>query len=333
MGSCEGNAMSTTLTVVIKIVAMFLVILIGWLARRRAYIDSATTSLLSIFTADVALPALVFTQMLGTVDRESLLRSWGVPLLAVGVLGLGELVGWLGWRLFCTRQQAPTFIFAVSIANWIYLPLPIVQSLYGASGVQVLLLSNLGAQVMLWTMGVATLHGGRLDRSSLRMLVTNPGLIATLAGIAIGLLLPGGVQPVTIWSVGGKAILEALTMVGSLTIPLTLVLIGALLGAIPISGSKPNRAIAGVVLLRLVLVPLAAIGILWALQHSRYPLPRLPMTIAFLISAMPVAVNCGIFTVRFKQDTQLAAQSIFYSTLLSIVTVPAAFWLFDRLVR
>ncbi len=326
--------MSNTLVVVVKIAAMFMVILVGWLARRRSYIDAKTTSLLATFTTDVSLPALVLTQMLQTVSWQTLKSGWLFPLLAIVVLLLGELIGWIGWRLFCTRRQAPTFIFAVSLANWIYLPLPIVQELYGPAGVQILLLCNIGAQVALWTLGVATLHGGRLDRSAMLSLVKNPGLIATLLGILLGITLPAGngVGAVGLGSLAGKAVFEGLALLGSLTVPLALVLIGAQLGAIPLAGSRPDRPLSGIVFLRLVCVPLAALGLIWLVQHSGRPLPRMPVAILFLIAAMPVAVNCSILTDRFAQDARLAAQSVFYSTLLSIVTVPVGFWLFNVLV-
>jgi predicted permease len=45
-----------------------------------------------------------------------------------------------------------------------------------------------------------------------------------------------------------------------------------------------------------------------------------------------VAVSCGILTARYRQDTGLAAETIFVSTLGSIVTVPIVVWVFHRVV-
>ena len=334
--------MSSTYVVAIKICGMFLVMLVGWLARRRAYIDARTTATLSTFTTDVALPSLIFTQMLSTVDARTLRESWAVPLLAAAVLVVGQIVGWAGWRLFATRRQAPTFIFVVAICNWIYLPLPIVSDLYKAEGIRVLLLCNIGVQVVLWTMGVATLRGGKVDIRSLAGLLRNPGLIATLAGIVVALTMPVGTPshamsqvPTDLWGIGrmgGTAIFEAMVMIGSLTIPLSLLVTGAQMGAIPLAGSVPGRAVTGVMLLRLIVVPLVFIGALWLAIRAGCPVPRLPLAVTFLIAAMPVAVSCSILAERFGQDTPLAAQSIFYSTLLSIVTVPAVFAVFNWLM-
>ena len=53
--------------------------------------------------------------------------------------------------------------------------------------------------------------------------------------------------------------------------------------------------------------------------------------VAYIIACMPIAVSCSMFTERFGGDTSLAARGIFYSTLFSIVTVPAFFYLLQSL--
>ena len=69
--------------VFLKIAAMFLVIVGGWLARRRGFLAADFTATLSRLVVDVAFPALVFTQMLRTVDAAALREGWMAPLRAV----------------------------------------------------------------------------------------------------------------------------------------------------------------------------------------------------------------------------------------------------------
>ena len=80
--------------VLVKIAAMFLVIVAGWLARRRGYLAEETTAVLSLFVVDVAFPALAFTQMLHTVTLPALKEGWFVPLLG-GVLMFIPFLGGL----------------------------------------------------------------------------------------------------------------------------------------------------------------------------------------------------------------------------------------------
>jgi ABC-type sulfate transport system permease component len=67
--------------VFLKIMAMFLVILAGWFARRHGFLAKEVIATLSVLVVDVAFPALVFTQMLRTVDGPALREGWFTPLL------------------------------------------------------------------------------------------------------------------------------------------------------------------------------------------------------------------------------------------------------------
>jgi malate permease and related proteins len=313
---------------VVKILAMFLVILFGWFLRRRSMLDATMTSRLSRFTTDVTLPALIFTQILSTVTRDQIVAAWPVPVMAGVVLLLGQLIALPLWKLFASSQQARTFVFVVMMGNWIYLPLVIVRGLWPDEGVRAILLCNVGVQVVLWTAGVATLRGGRLDARSLLNLVANSGIIATAAGIVATIFFP-----ILRTSAYAAPLIEAITTVGDLTIPLSLIATGAQLAGIAHGRPSSLRPLAGVMLLRLILVPLVALLGFWLLQRSSVRLPYVPAMCGFLIAAMPVAISASILAERYDQDTDLAAQSIFYSTMLSIATVPALFWIATKVIH
>lgn len=319
------------LKVLINICAMFFVILVGWVARRRNFLTEETTGSLSRFVIDVTIPALVLTQLLYTVDSNTLRQSWLVPLLGGVILVISGGVALLTMPFFTRREQRPTFIFLVAISNWVYLPLPIAEALYGADGVRAVLLSNVGAQLVLWTLGVWTLRGGKPDMHSLKHLVTNPGLIATAIGILLTLYVPGA----NTWITGAipdsiNPLLKAMLMVGNLTIPLSLIVTGAQLGGLDLSDHRPSWTLTGVLITRLAIAPAVIIALIWLGVHLGLPLPEEARMVAYLIAAMPVAISCSIFTARFGGDTSLAARSIFATTLFSIATVPFIFYLIQE---
>src|ERR1019366_1861075 len=201
--------------VFLKITAMFLVIVAGWLARRRGFLAADFTSTLSRLVVDVAFPALVFTQMLRTVDAAALRDGWIDPVLCGLVILIAYFVGLLLAPVFSCKTQRNTFIFLVAIPNWVFLPLPIAQALYGDTGVRTVLLSNAGAQLVLWSFGVWILHGAM--RQAAKNLLTNTGLWATALGIGMALLFPAAreletINPATASMAGvfGGALAQAL---------------------------------------------------------------------------------------------------------------------------
>jgi predicted Na+-dependent transporter len=52
--------------------------------------------------------------------------------------------------------------------------------------------------------------------------------------------------------------------------------------------------------------------------------------VVLLVAAMPVAIVCSVIAERYGGDTHLAAQAVFLSTLFSLLTVPALFYLLAK---
>jgi hypothetical protein len=323
--------MSESRVVLVKIAGMFLLILAGWLARRRGHLPEAASGILSRIVVDAAFPALVFTQMLRTVDATSLRQDWLLPLLPFPLVVIAYLMGLAVAPLFGGRAQRNTVLFLITSPNWVFLPLPIAEALYGGAGVRVVLLCNVGAQLALWSIGVWILHG-RIAQA-LRNLATNIGLWATAGGIIAALAFPGlrGLSNLhaassSLGGMAGAAGIDALAMVGSLTIPLSLLAIGAQLGAMAIPMHRLPASLWGVVLTRLVLAPLGTVALGMALARAGFHLPDITRMVVLLVAAMPVAIVCSVMAERYGGDTHLAAQAVFLSTLFSLVTVPALFY-------
>ena len=312
-----------------KIAVMFLVMLTGWLLCRRGLLTANIQTALGKFVVDGTFPALVFTQLLGSVNRSVLCSSLWIPVLGFAGVALAAGVGLLAARMLREPSVRPTFAYVVGMPNWIYLPLPIVQGLFGAEGVQAILLFNVGGQLFLWTGGVAMLRG-KFERNDLVQLAVNPGLLATVGGVVVALLAPGANAWGTAAADHGAAwfagvVIQALTMIGSLTIPLSLLVAGAQLSGLAWDDPGHRGQLGGVVVLRLLVAPAVTILLLHALVLAGLPLTLVARHTIYLIVAMPVAISCSMFAERFGGDVRLSASSIFASTLLSLVTVPVLY--------
>lgn len=330
--------MSDFLVVLLKIASMFLVMALGWVARKRALITDAAGRVLSRLLVDMIFPALVFTQMLRTVNPQVLRESWFVPILGAAVIVIAKVVGQLGMPLFRHKGALATAVFLVAMPNWVFFPLPIVEKLFGDAGVRDVLLCNVGAQLMLWTIGVWTLRGTMPRQTAFKELAMNHGLVATVAGIVMALVLPFtrtletvSVTGVSVGVLSAASVVQALAMLGSLTIPLSLVITGSQLGSLNLAAHYPTRDFVGVIVLRLLVAPAITIAIFTAAILLGLRIPEVTRMTTYLIAAMPVAISCSIVTQRFGGDTLLAARAIFYSTLASILTVPALYY-FVRLL-
>jgi malate permease and related proteins len=205
-------------------------------------------------------------------------------------------------------------------------------------GVRALLLDNVGAQLMLWSFGLWVLRGSVTASEATRHLIKNPGLVATAVGVLVALLVPASHtwELATNFSgspfqIAAAAVVQALAMVGTMTIPVSLLAIGAQLGDLELHVHRPSRALWGVLLARLIVGPVMTLvvgAIAWKLGVV---IPVVPRMVGYLIATMPVAISCSMFTERFGGDVSLAAQGILYSTFFSVLTVPLFFFLVQHL--
>jgi len=105
-------------------------------------------------------------------------------------------------------------------------------------------------------------------------------------------------------------------MLGGLTTPLTMLLIGTRVCGIRISELKdPDYHIAA--LLRLAVIPLTVYALTLLL-----PVEKAVRDVVFLLTAMPAATVIAMQAELYDGDAVFASRAIAYCTLLSLVTVP-----------
>ncbi len=321
------------------IVMLFLVILAGLFLRQRALLDKRSTERLSRFVVDVAFPALVFTSMLRTIEPGVLAQSWPLPLAGIVILLLGIGIGYLVSLLMGITGQARrgSAALVMGTPNWLFIPLPIATALYGDLGERVVLLVNVGALLVFWSVGVWIVRGGKPDADALRQLALNPGLVATILGILIAILFPwaGELETLDVTEVGvGMAILsiivQAMDFVGDVTVPLSMIVTGSLLAGAGVRDAW-NSHVLGSTAVRLVVFPPLVMVLLRLAEGIGLPVEAEIGTILVIISAAPVAVTCSIIAEKYSGDTRLIARAIFVSTVASVVTVPAIVWLMQAM--
>jgi len=324
------------LIVLSGIISMLLVILLGMLVRKKNILSDETATKVSHFVVDYCMPAMVLTFMLSNVTRESMKTDWYLPLLGAVLILFGFLVGYLLSLAFRVKEKS-THTFLAGMGNWVYLPLPIAIALYGEAGGRVVLLFNVGAQVMLWSVGVAIIKRERPSLKTFAELGKNNGLIATIFGIALACfwsitpILKTNFAELSIPFMAIRTVYTSLDMLGMLTIPLTLVVSGAQIGALNVSISRYLRPIIEIVSAKLLIVPLFGACAFYLLtSFCGIHIDHMVMMLSILILSMPTAVSCSLFAERFGGNSIIAALAILYTTLLSCVSVPFIFYLAEH---
>jgi predicted permease len=169
------------------ILPVFALIAIGVVVRRVHWIQGeAETSLLRL-VVNVCFPCLIFESITGNASLQSANNVLWPPVLGfvatAGGFLLARVVGQAAGLTVGTGLR--TFALTAGIANYGYLPLPIMAGIWGPESRGVLLVHNVGVEAALWTVGVLVLSGLSL-RAGWRKLVS-PIMITLVVALVLNL--------------------------------------------------------------------------------------------------------------------------------------------------
>ena len=190
----------------------------------------------------------------------------------------------------------------------------ILDSIYGKPASFWLHLRS-GLNVFLWTAGV-TLFTGVKDFLSIKTALKNPGILA----IGVGL-------PIFLFSLPIPApVYTTLDIVGSMTTPLAMIIVGSLLADLKLKEVFAEPSIYYATLLRLIFLPLLTMGIMRLLGFG-----GLVLQVMVTIMAMPAATTTVILAEKYGSNPEYASRIVFISTILSMITIPAMILLVQAL--
>lgn len=301
--------MHETLRLLQIVLPVFLVIGAGYAMRRTKILTSeADQSLLGILIK-LFVPCLALDVILG---NEALMHPANLvlpPLAGFASVALGLGVSLLAARIFIKdRTTRRTFACTTGLQNYGYIPLPLCQALFGRNVVGVLFAFNLGVEVAMWTIAVATISGHQADRRWWAPLL-NPPILAVVAGIALNILGAGHWTP--------SSITTAWHMLGLCAVPLGLLLSGALLAdhATPhvLRSDWPTMLLG--IGIRLGVLPLL---ILLLATHAD-PALRAVLVVQ---AAMPSALFPIVLAKIHDGDMPTALRVVLGTSLVALVTIP-----------
>jgi len=286
------------------LVSTFLLLLLGFLARRWGLLDAAAANGLNRLVANLALPALFLTTI-GTSKLEKNLSPVLVGVV-VGTTVLLSAVGWLVGR--AVRLPGPRLGVMAQAAmrgNIVYLSFPLILASYGDPGLRMAALTASFLIPAMNVLGVLLLELARPERSGMLgaivKVLVNPMVVSAFLGLALASI---GWHP---W----PWLATTLGTLGDFALPGALLALGAQLQARRLRDVwRPTLA---ATVLKLAVLPALGWWMLVALHR-----PPLEIAVGVLLLAAPVAVASYSVAADLGGDTDLAGACVLVTTLASL---------------
>ncbi|MGC9323749.1 MAG: AEC family transporter [Desulfomonilia bacterium] len=309
------NLFITTFTAVATLLTIGIVGF--WLLSRRILIENLLGPL-SVLAIDIALPCLIFVNILQNFDPERYPLWWTLPLWWIAFTGVAGTLSFVSARLssYPFRRE---FRFALFFQNGIFFPLAIIAEMYTASSPYLVDLFLFTIFYPAFFFNTAPMFFGKKIRSLDMKRIINPVLGATILAVTLRMAGLHAAVP--------EFITSGLRLIGAMAVPLLMIILG---GNIFIDMQKQDKLNIGetvkFVLLKNIIFPLAVLGVL-ILVHPPYHISLIVM----IQSAVPPITAVPILTEREGGNRAIVNQFMVASFLVSLVTLPLVLALFGRI--
>jgi malate permease and related proteins len=308
-------------TSAIAVAQIFAMGALGFYLVRYGLIPEPGLRLLSFLSVNVFFPLFIFYQIITNFNGAQMPLWWAFPLINISLVFLGILIS----SLLVMRHQGSLkdqFLVVSSLHNAGYIPLLMIMSLplgeWAGQLYTCVILSIIGFDTCLWSLGVWLLTRSQSSRMDLRKMI-NPPLMSMAAAVIIVLTLGPHVIP--------SVVLKPIKILGEAAMALAMIVIGGNLG---LSSFKTVAwpQVTGVVLVKLMVLPCMTLIILSFLK-----LNPLISFVAMIQACMPTSITLSIIGRNYETKEQdFVNQCIFVTHLLSMITIPIFLGLYGKLM-
>ena len=304
--------MTTDIPTLLAVLApVALMIGAGMFARWRGLLEQEAEASLLRLVVNILFPCLVLSSVLGNVALRQLDNVVVPPLIGFVTILIGIAAGYYGGRLVGLRRGTGlrTFAFAVGIYNYGYIPIPIVQELFGGGTLGVLFVHNLGCELAVWTVGVIVVAGASW-RESWRRAINAPTVAIV---VAMALNAAGFADDLPKW------LLDGFRLLGACAVPLGLVVVG---GTMFDFLREPRQLMDGRVVGTSILLRLAVLP--WVILAAARWLPlSVELKQVMIVEAgMPAGLVPLLIARHYGGQPLTAAQVILGTTIVGLVVIP-----------
>ena len=294
------------LTVIINgVIALFLIMLIGVYGSKRKIITPTINKGLTNILLGISLPCLVVSSFI--FDMNDDLKSNIIKCFIYSPISLiiTMIVSYIA--LYPIKSDKKIIMqFANVFSNCGFVGFPIIYSIFGNEGIIYASIFNMFFTIAVWTYGVM-LFNGNIDKKDLKKVLLNPSIIAVIIGLII-----------MIFKINIPDVLySTLELVGGLTSPLSMIIIGVILGNANILKYLKDYTIYYSSLLKLILLPCILILVSRIINDTSMVSKTL-----IIITAMPAAAMTSILAENFDKEKEYSAVIVFITTLIFLVTFP-----------
>ncbi|MPM78295.1 hypothetical protein SDC9_125306 [bioreactor metagenome] len=291
-----------------QMLVLFIIMIIGYIANKKNILDVNVNKKISSLLLNITAPALILSSVVNRGKEGNPKLVLDIAIIAIILYAILPFIGiFLAKFLKVPKEDEKLYQFMTIFANIGFMGFPVIESIFGSEAVFFAAIINLVFNVFCYSYGIYLISENNKLSFDIKTLI-NPGIIASIIAIIIYIT---NMEVLLI-------IKETTSMIGGITTPLAMMLIGSSLAQIPIKEVFLEKRLYPYTFIKQIIIP-----IIFFLILKHFVTNELILGIIIIVSAMPVATITIMFCNEYEGNINLASKTIFITTLCSVVTIPA----------
>ena len=291
-----------------QILVLFLLTGVGFFCRRAGILNQNSVSSLSKFLLNICIPAMIIYSMQIPFSQSIAEKSGTLIFAALCYYVIAFAVCFVTpYILRCKKEEYGVFRFMTMFSNSMFMGFPILSMFFGPEAIFYAAIFNIPFTLLTYSVGIWILRSGEGGISFSWKLLLNAAFLSTFVGILFfvtSFLIP-------------DPFYGALGLLSDITTPMSLVVTGGFLASLETKAIFSNVRQYFAAGIRLLIIPALAFAVC-----SLFITDPLILGITVVTAGMPAAVNTVILAEEHDARPDIAAQGVFISTLLCILTIP-----------
>jgi malate permease and related proteins len=294
---------------------------VGFIILAGRVVDETIIKVLSPLVLLIAVPCMVFSDILAKFDPRQIPEWWYLPLLWAG-FSIATIPPAFAAGLLVPREARREFTVSLLYPNAIFVPFAVLSGVFGARSLlitELFLLTMFFPAVMFNTFDFF-FPGNKPEKKSRNAAkVLHPVVIATLCALFLRILDLQAAVP--------GFIVKIAQSLGTLAVPLIMLLIG---GAMYVDFRKKGKIRWKIAVFFIVVKNAALPAVTLCSIWFTHPSQSIAILL-FLQSAAPPVTAIPVLTERVGGDAGLTNQFLLGSFAASVVSIPAGMLVLQRL--
>ena len=296
-------------TTVMQILSLFLIMIVGYVLRKRNVFDEASNVRFTRLIIYVSLPSQIikaFASNQGIVSDREVLLMFGISALTYL---LYAIIGALFIMIFkVPADKKGTYLFMMMFGNVGFMGFPLTEALLGEEALIYAVIFNVIFNLLVYSVGILMISKteGEFEFPIKKLL--NMPLISAVISIVLyfcKIQLP-------------EVAIQSLDYMGNVTTPVAMLILGSTIAGMAWKELFDEWRIYIFTAFKLFVIPVIVIRILRFVPNIN---PLIHGSL-ILLSATPVATNTTMLAIEYGGDMRLASKGIFFTTLLCMLTIP-----------